>query len=61
MTTLHAIELNKNNKCNNKEFSIRRNVKIIIGNATIYVPSDDTKSLQTIIKELSNAESGINK
>lgn len=27
MTTFHAVELNKNNKCNNKEFVIKRDVK----------------------------------
>lgn len=33
----------------------------MIGNATIYVPSDDTKSLQVIIKELSNVEPRVNR
>lgn len=56
MATFQAVELNKNNKFPNKEAGIKRDVKIMIGNATIYVPSDDTKSLQIIIKELSNAE-----
>lgn len=61
MTTFHALELNKNNKCNNKESSIKRDVKIIIGNSTIYVPSEDTQSLQAIIKELSNVQPRINR
>ncbi|MGL5750679.1 MAG: hypothetical protein ACRCXT_09145 [Paraclostridium sp.] len=56
MATFQAVELNKNNKFPVKESIIKRDVKVIIGNATIYVPSDDTKSLQVIIKELSNAE-----
>lgn len=55
MTTFHAVELN-NNKFHNKEYGSKRDVKIIIGNATIYVPTQDTKSLQAIIKELNNAE-----
>lgn len=33
----------------------------MIGNATIYVPSDDTKSLQVIIKKLSNVEPRVNR
>lgn len=61
MTTFQAVELNKRNKFPNKESGIKRDVKIIIGSATIYVPSDDTKSLQAIIKELSNAEPRINR
>lgn len=61
MATFQAVELNKNNKYPSKESSIKRDVKIIIGNATIYIPSDDTKSLQVIIKELSNAEPRINR
>lgn len=61
MTTFHALEINKNNKCNNKESAIKRDVKIIIGNATIYVPSEDIKSLQAIIKELSNAQPRISR
>ena len=56
MATFQAVELNKSNRFYNKETGIKRDVKIMIGNATIYVPSDDTKSLQAIIKELSNAE-----
>ncbi|MGL4452194.1 MAG: hypothetical protein ACRCTZ_13505 [Sarcina sp.] len=56
MATFQAVELNKNNKFSNKEIGIKRDVKVMIGNATIYVPSEDTKSLQVIIKELSNAE-----
>ncbi|MGL5751401.1 MAG: hypothetical protein ACRCXT_12785 [Paraclostridium sp.] len=56
MATFQAVELNKNNKFPAKESGLKRDVKIMIGNATIYVPSDDTKSLQVIIKELSNAE-----
>lgn len=61
MAMFHAVELNKNNKYNNNELIIKRDVKIMIGNATIYVPSDDTKSLQAIIKELSNAQPRINR
>lgn len=60
MATFHSVELN-NNKFPNKETGIKRDVKIIIGNATIYVPSSDTQSLQTIIKELSNVEPRINR
>jgi len=56
MATFQVVELNKNNKFPVKEPGIKRDVKIMIGNATIYVPSDDSKSLQVIIKELSNAE-----
>lgn len=54
MTTFHDLELNKNNKCNNKESAIKKDVKIVIGNSTIYVSSEDTNSLHAIIKELSN-------
>lgn len=61
MARFHAVELNKNNKYNNNEHTIKRDVKIMIGNLTIYVPSDDTKSLQVIIKELSNAKPRINR
>lgn len=56
MKIFQAVELNKNNKFTVKESVIKRNVKIIIWNATIYVPSDDYKYLQVIIRELSNAE-----
>ena len=61
MATFYAVELNKNNKYNNNESTIIRDVKIMIGNATIYVPSDDTKSLQVIIKKLSNVEPRVNR
>ena len=61
MTIFHAVELNKNNKFPSKESGIKRDVKIMIGNSTIYVPSEDTKSLQVIVKELSNAEPRINR
>ena len=55
MTTFHAVELN-NTKYPNKDLKPKKDVKIIIGNATIYIPSDDTKSLKAIIKELNYVE-----
>ncbi|RDY27313.1 hypothetical protein CHL78_010020 [Romboutsia weinsteinii] len=61
MTIFQAVELNKRNKFPNKESTIKRDVKIIIGSATIYVPFDATKSLQAIIRELSNTELRINR
>lgn len=39
------IELNKSNKFTAKELGIKRDVKIIIENITMYVPLDDAKSL----------------
>lgn len=45
MKIFQAVELNKNNKFTVKESVIKRNVKIVIWNATIYVPSDDYKYL----------------
>ena len=58
--TFHFVILNKNNKYNNNKSTIKRDVKITIGNATIYIPSDDTKSLQVIIKAVSNVEPRVN-
>lgn len=61
MATFQAVELNKNNKFQSKETGIKRDVKIMIENATIYVTLDETTSLKVIIKELSNAEPRINR
>ena len=46
MATFQAVELN--NKFFNKDTGIKKDVKVLIGNATIYVPSNYTKSLQAI-------------
>ena len=56
MTTFHAVDLKGDNKYPNKDVSLKKDIKMIIGNATIYIPSGDTDSIKTIVRELNNAE-----
>jgi len=55
MNKFHAIELN-DNKDYTKESTIRKDIKIIISNATIYIPSNDSETLKLVVRELNDAK-----